>query len=247
MLPGYSERFMFCTHRHREPVITQRTSTVALFFRPEHADTCIHALSPGSGNLCRHDGVFWPLDVTSRAAGNGLETKTITPLREPRALQVRRRVETRRDGRIAGVDQRRGAANAGALPFGPGRHISDPDQLPRPLGRPAGRHAGAGQISASGRADCVKRSRPARTAASLGCEPTVWDTETASTSPGDVLVLVRAGVYIANVLLLAELAFSKPASCTVFRLPFGNVAASGFHVTPSALPLSPADPDTARQ
>ena len=231
--PGYS----YVLHRrHQARGGERRTGAAGVLHTSEHAGTHIDALSHQAENLRLHAGVDAEAAQTSFGFRE-LGAETFPPIVARGLLidLVRQRGGPVEPARWVRLDEVREAAAAqGVEPAagdvvlmrtGNGRNWGDPETYLR----------GAGMAAA------VSTWLAEAGVLAVGADNVAWDwtgeadPELGFTLPGHVLLLVRAGIYILENLLLEELGEAGVAEFTFVCLPLKIVGATGSPVRPVAL------------
>jgi kynurenine formamidase len=231
--PGYA----YLLHRrHQRHNAERRTSAAGVLMTSEHAGTHIDALCHQAEDLTLHGGV--PADGVHTAFGfRELGVETIAPIVTRGLLidLVRHRGTIVQPGGWIGLDEVHAAATAQRVEPAPGdvvlvrtgngRNWANPPLYLRGAGMAAGVSAWLAEVGVL----------------AVGADNVAWDwtgeadPDLDVTLPGHLILLVRAGVYIIENLLLEDLGEAGVNEFTFVCLPLKIVGATGSPVRPVAL------------
>jgi kynurenine formamidase len=231
--PGYA----YLLHRrHQAGAGGRRTGAAGVIITSDHAGTHIDALSHQAEDLKIHGGIL--ADTVQTSFGfRQLGVETVPPIvargvlidlvrhqgspAEPERWIAREEVQAA--AAAQGVEPRPG--DAVLVRTGNGRNWSDSARYLRGPGMAAGVSTWLAEAGA----------------VAVGADNAAWDwtgepdPELGVTLPGHILLLVRAGVYIVENLLLEELGEAGVTEFTFVCLPLKIVGATGSPVRPVAL------------
>lgn len=232
MPPGYA----FMLHRRHQATGERRTSASGVLITSEHAGTHIDALSHQAEDLKLHGGLA--ADRVQTAFGfSQLGAETLQPIIARGLLidLVRHGGGPVEPGRWIGLEEVQEAAAAQGVRPAPGDVVLVRTGNGRNWGDSARYRNGAGLAAA------VSSWLAEAGVLAVGADNLAWDwtgerdPELGVTLPGHVLLLVRAGIYIIENLMLEELGEAGVAEFTFVCLPLKIQGATGSPVRPVAL------------
>lgn len=236
--PAHRPGFVYRLHRRHEPGTGEaRTSASGMIIAAEHSGTHIDALCHIAEDMQLHGGRRVDPQVQAYTGFTELGVETIGPI-VARGVLIdvarHRNLERLPAATAVGAEElRAAAATQGVAPrdgdvvlvrTGNGSRWHDPDEYLRGPGMAA---------------DASEWLAGCRVAA-VGADNVAWDaTEVVEpargTLPGHVILLVRAGIYILENLLLEALAAGGHREFLVVCLPLKMVGATGSPVRPIAV------------
>jgi kynurenine formamidase len=236
--PAHQPGFVYSLHRRHEPGLGEpRTSASGLFICAEHSGTHIDALCHQAENLHLHGGIQVSPDVQGPRGFTCLGVEEVDPILARGVLldiaalhgQVLPEQYQVTAEELEACERRQaltvGEGDVVAVRTGYGRHWDDPKRYEQAAG-----------ISAAGSQWLADRRVLAVGTDNLSWDvPLVVDDTTRSTLPGHVILLVRAGIYILENLLLEELSERKAYEFVFVCLPLKMKGVTGSPVRPIAL------------
>jgi kynurenine formamidase len=236
--PAHQPGFVYALHRRHEPGLGEpRTSASGLVICAEHSGTHIDALCHQAENLRLHGGIQVSPDVQGPGGFTRLGVEEVDPILARGVLldvaalhgQVLPPQHQVTAEELAACQRRQaltvGQGDVVAVRTGYGGYWDDPE-----------RYGQAAGISAAGSQWLADRRVRAVGADNLCWDvPLVVDDTTGSTLPGHVILLVRAGIYILENLLLEELSQRNAYEFVLVCLPLKMQGVTGSPVRPIAL------------
>jgi kynurenine formamidase len=244
--PAHQPGFVYSLHRRHAPGLGEpRTSASGLVICAEHSGTHIDALCHQAEHLRLHGGIQVSPDVQGPRGFTRLGVEEVDPILAQgvlldvaalhgQVLPERHQVTAEE---LAACERRQaltvGEGDVVAVRTGYGAYWDDPERYQQAAG-----------ISAAGSQWLADRRVRAVGADNLCWDvPLVVDDTTGSTLPGHVILLVRAGIYILENLLLEELSDRKAYEFVFVCLPLKMKGVTGSPVRPIALlPPHPKSP-----
>lgn len=234
--PAHEPGFVLALHRRHEPGGPEpRTSASALLVMAEHSGTHIDALCHQAERMELYGGIRVDPAVQTSRGFTRLGADGIPPLLArgvlvdlPAAGEVPRLVE---------AEHLRAAAEAQGAEIRPG------DVVLVRTGNGARWEDRARYEAGPGMAPSASRWLAGRRPLAVGADNLAWDLpghhdpELGCTLPGHVILLVRAGIYILENLLLEELAAAGAREFAFVCLPLKMRGATGSPVRPIAIVL----------
>jgi kynurenine formamidase len=233
MPPGYA----FMLHRHHQATASERrTSASGVLITSEHAGTHIDALSHQAEDLKLHGGLAAEQVQTPFGFSQlGAETLPAIVARGLLIDLVRHRGGPVEPARWIGLEEVQEAAAAQGVRPASGDVVLVRTGNGRNWGDAARYRKGAGLAAA------VSSWLADSGVLAVGADNLAWDwtgerdPELGVTLPGHVLLLVRAGIYIIENLMLEELGEAHASEFTFVCLPLKIQGATGSPVRPVAL------------
>lgn len=244
VLPVHWPGHTFWLHRRHEPGPERRSGASGMIVTSEHAGTHVDALCHQAYDMCMHGGVPVGPELQGQHGFAELGLETIAPLiRRGVLLDVAAaHADPLPPGSAITADMLRETAAAQSVEIRPGSVVlvrtgygavwGDP---PRYL-RAAGVDRGGSEWLAQQGVFAVGADNV------VWDQPDVHDPELGCTLPGHVVLLVRAGIYIIENLLLEELAGIGAREFAFVCLPLKYQGGTGSPVRPVALVSAPAEP-----
>ncbi len=238
-LPSQPPGLVYLLHRRHEAGAPEvRTTASGMIFSPDHAGTHIDALSHQAERLRMYGGIGVDAKVQTSTGFTQLGAETIPPIIGPGILldvAAHRAVDRLPDGYGVTAEDLEATAAAEGVSCDPGDVVlvrtgnaaawSEPDTYLR----------GPGMAASASSWVAEKRALAA------GADNIAWDVlgavdpQLKVSFPGHVILMVRAGVYILENLMLEELSRARVYRFTFICLPLKIRGATGSPVRPVAV------------
>ena len=237
VLPVHWPGHTFWLHRRHEPGREARSGASGMIVTSEHAGTHIDALCHQAYRMCLHGGVAVDAQVQGEHGFTQLGVDTIGPLVTRGVLLdvARAHEDPLPAGSPITAEMLQRTADADGLSIDEGSVVLVRTGYGRFWDDPS-RYLAAAGVDRSG-----SEWLAARGVRAVGADNVVWDlpdevdVTTGSTLPGHVILLVEAGIYIVENLLLEELAAAGAREFVFVCLPLKYEGGTGSPVRPIAL------------